>query len=119
MRIRVERHVQFSNCAIKTKQNNQLSGTVCLTSLPPDVDCVNLGKNNFEGSPNFTRLPESMKAMYLYENCFSGTIDLGNLPESMMFLDVRTNALSGTVRVPHGLMAILDGNEELTVERIE
>ena len=28
MRIRVERHVQFSNCAIKTKQNNALSGTV-------------------------------------------------------------------------------------------
>ena len=49
MRIRVERHVQFSNCAIKTKQN----------------------------------------------------------------------ALSGTVRVPHGLMASLDGNDELSVERIE
>ena len=33
MRIRVERHVQFSNCAIKTKQNT-LSGTVRVPQGP-------------------------------------------------------------------------------------
>ena len=60
-----------------------------------------------------------MKYIQLSENRFSGTIDLGNLPESMHILHVENNALSGTVRVPHGLMAILDGNDELSVERIE
>ena len=99
--------------------NNHLSDTICLTSLPPDVECVNLGKNNFEGSLDFTRLPESMRAMYLYENRFSGTIDLGNLPESMRVLDVEKNAISGTIRLPHGIVVRFDGNDELTVERIE
>ena len=37
----------------------------------------------------------------------------------MTFVNVTNNALSGTVRVPHGLRAFLDGNDELTVERIE
>ena len=78
-----------------------------------------LDKNNFEGSLDFTRLPKSMRYIQLSENRFSGTIDLGNLPESMHILYVEKNALSGTVRVPHGLMVILYGNDELTVERIE
>ena len=78
-----------------------------------------LDKNNFEGSLDFTRLPKSMRYIYLSENRFSGTVDLGNLPESMRVLDVGKNAISGTVRVPNGIDIRLDGNDELTVERIE
>ena len=78
-----------------------------------------LDKNNFEGSLDFTRLPKSMRYIKLSENRFSGTVDLGNLPESMMYLDVKTNALKGTLRVPHSEGLFLDGNDELTVERIE
>ena len=131
MRIRVERHVQFSNCAIKKKKKKkkkkQLSGTICLISLPPDVECMNLGKNNFEGSLDFTRLPESMKAMYLYENRFSGTIDLGNLPKSMTYVNVRKNALTGRVRIPPTLSCwsderethrLFEGNTDLIVEKM-
>ncbi|KNH07232.1 hypothetical protein XU18_2095 [Perkinsela sp. CCAP 1560/4] len=98
---------------------NQLSGTICLTSLPPVLETLDLGQNRFEGSLDFRRIPESVRTMQLNENRFSGTIDLGNLPESMV-LDVRQNTLSGTVRVPqHGLIVVLEGNDELTVERIE
>ena len=78
-----------------------------------------LDNNNFQGSLDFTQLPNSIRHIILAENRFSGTIDLGNLPESMEDLDVKKNALSGTVRVPHGIDICLDGNEELTVERIE
>ena len=99
--------------------DNQLSGTICLTALSPAFESMYLDKNNFEGSLDFTRLPKSMRYIQLSENRFSGTIDLGNLPESMHILYVEKNALSGTVRVPHGLMVILYGNDELTVERIE
>ena len=60
-----------------------------------------------------------MCTMNLSKNRFSGTIDSGNLPESMMYLDVRNNDISGTVRVPHGVTSGFDGNEQLTVERIE
>ena len=80
---------------------------------------MNLEKNNFEGSLDFTRLPASLRLIYLSENRFSGTIDLGNLPKSMKYLDVGNNALSGTVRVPHGIHIRFQGNDELTVERIE
>ena len=119
MRIRVERHVQFSNCAIKTKQNNQMSGTICLISLPPALKDLVLDNNNFQGSLDFTRLPKSIHQITVHENRFSGTIDLRNLPKSMTFLSVRNNALSGTVRVPRGFLSYFDGNDELTVERIE
>ena len=57
--------------------------------------------------------------MVLSENRFSGTIDFGNLPESMWDLDVKKNAISGTIRLPHGIVIRFDGNDELTVERIE
>ena len=49
----------------------------------------------------------------------TGTIDLGNLPQSMRVLDVGKNAISGTIRVPHGIHIRLNGNDEVTVERIE
>ena len=75
--------------------------------------------NNFAGSLDFTRLPKSIRNIYLSENRFSGTIDLGNLPESMWFLNVKNNALSGTLRVAHGVLAILGGNEQLRVKRVE
>ena len=80
---------------------------------------MNLGKNNLEGSLDFTRLPKSIRKMFLSENRFLGTIDLGNLPEGMWFLNVKNNAPSGTLRVPHGVLAILGGNEQLTVKRVE
>ena len=80
---------------------------------------MNLEKNNFEGSLDFTRLPKSMRYIFLYDNHFSGTIDLGNLPKSMKYLDVGKNLISGTVRVPHGIDIRFEGNDELTVERIE
>ena len=60
-----------------------------------------------------------MREMLLSRNRFSGTIDLGNLPDSMVILNVRNNALSGTVRVPYVRDILSDGNDELTVERIE
>ena len=60
-----------------------------------------------------------MRNIYLSDNRFSGTVDLGNLPESIKSLYVGKNILSGTVRVPHGIRAVFDGNEQLTVERIE
>ena len=100
-------------------KTNQLSGTICLTSLPPALDYLYLDNNNFQGSLDFTRLPKSIHQITVHENRFSGTIDLGNLPKSMTFVNFRNNAFSGTVRVPPGLRAILDGNEKLTVERIE
>ena len=75
--------------------------------------------NNFEGSLDFARLPKSIRKMDLEENRFSGTIDVGNLPESIRSLNVRHNLLSGIVRVPHGIHIRLDGNDELTVDRIE
>ena len=99
--------------------DNQLSGTICLTSLPTAFRSLHLHKNNFEGSLNFTQLPNSIRHIILTENHFSGTVNLGNLPESMRVLDIRKNAISGAVRVPHGIDIRLDGNDELTVERIE
>ena len=60
-----------------------------------------------------------MRYIELSENRFSGTVDLGNLPESINSLNVGKNILSGTVRVPHGVRAVFDGNEQLIVERIE
>ena len=99
--------------------NNQLSGTICLTSLPPALEYLHLGRNNLEGSLDFTRLPTSICEMVLSENRFSGTIDFGNLPESMGDLDAKKNAISGTIRLPHGIVIRFDGNDELTVERIE
>ncbi|KNH06774.1 leucine-rich repeat protein [Perkinsela sp. CCAP 1560/4] len=99
--------------------DNQLSGTICLTSLPPALGSLYLGRNNFEGSLYFRRLPKSIRKMVLSENRFSGTIDLGNLPQSMRVLDVGKNAISGTIRVPYGIHIRLNGNDELTVERIE
>ena len=99
--------------------NNQLSGTICLISLAPALKLLNLGKNNFEGSLDFTRLPASLRLIYLLDNRFSGTVDLRNLPESIKSLYVGKNILSGTVRVPHGVRAVFDGNEHLTVERIQ
>ena len=48
MRIRVERHVQFSNCAIKTKTNS-LSGTVDLSELPEGFKVLNLSDNELSG----------------------------------------------------------------------
>ena len=57
--------------------------------------------------------------MVLSENRFSGTIDFGNLPHSMRVLDIRKNAISGTIRAPNGIDIRLNGNDELTVERIE
>ena len=98
---------------------NHLSGTICLTSLPPALEYLYLGRNNLEGSLDFTRLPKSICEMVLSENRFSGTIDFGNLPESMWDLDVKKNAISGTIRLPHGIVIRFDGNDELTVERIE
>ena len=76
-------------------------------------------QEQLEGSLDFTRLPKSICQITSHENRFSGTIDLGNLPKSMTFVNFRNNALNGTVRVPHGLRAILEGNDDLTVERIE
>ncbi|KNH08659.1 hypothetical protein XU18_0856 [Perkinsela sp. CCAP 1560/4] len=49
MRIRVERHVQFSNCAIKkTKKNKkkQFFGSVHLTQLPAALKNLNLITNH-------------------------------------------------------------------------
>ena len=100
-------------------KTNQLSGTICLISLPPALKDLVLDNNNFQGSLDFTRLPKSMRYIYLSKNRFSGTIDLRNLPESMTFLNVRNNALSGTVRVPRGFLSYFEENDELTVERIE
>ncbi|KNH08685.1 hypothetical protein XU18_0848 [Perkinsela sp. CCAP 1560/4] len=102
-----------------TNKQNQLSGTICLISIAPAFEHMNLEKNNFEGSLDFTRLPKSMRYIFLYDNHFSGTIDFGNLPQSMRVLDIRKNAISGTVLVPHGIDIRFDGNDELTVERIE
>ena len=48
MRIRVERHVQFSNCAIKTKQNS-FSGTVDLSQLPQALEELYLSDNELSG----------------------------------------------------------------------
>ena len=50
MRIRVERHVQFSNCAIKTKQN-ALSGTIQLADLPGKIEVVYLSVNQLTANP--------------------------------------------------------------------
>ena len=50
MRIRVERHVQFSNCAIKTKQN-RLCGTVC---TPPGCDEDGESDRLFDGNTDLT-----------------------------------------------------------------
>ena len=100
-------------------KKNQLSGTICLTCLPPALEVMCLYMNNFEGSLDFARLPKSIRKMDLEENRFSGTIDVGNLPESIWCLNVRHNLLSGIVRVPHGIHIRLDGNDELTVDRIE
>ena len=100
-------------------KTNQMSGTICLTSLPPALEDLVLDNNNFQGSLDFTRLPKSIRKMFLQENRFSGTIDLRNLRKSMTFLNVRNNALSGTVRVPRGFLSYFEENEQLTVERIE
>ena len=125
MRIRVERHVQFSNCAIKTKQNNKLVGSLCLTSLPHDLERLALNHNTLHGSLDFTRLPESLVELHLNDNSFAGEIDVSHLPAEMMALDVRNNKLCVTVRTPPGLVCwvddteskrLFDGNTDLTVE---
>ncbi|KNH08590.1 leucine-rich repeat protein [Perkinsela sp. CCAP 1560/4] len=114
---------------LRYKKKNQLSGTICLTALPPALECLRLSQNNFEGSLDFRRLPNSIRRIYLEENRFSGTIDFGNLPESIRSLNVRKNALSGRVQIPPGLSCwsrgpakpahlLLEGNTDLIVKRM-
>ena len=53
MRIRVERHVQFSNCAIKKKKKkkkkNSFSGTVDLSQFPQGLQQLDLSDNELCG----------------------------------------------------------------------
>ncbi|KNH05704.1 leucine-rich repeat [Perkinsela sp. CCAP 1560/4] len=103
MRIRVERHVQFSNCAIKTKTKHQLSGSVVLTQLPSCLEYLDLASNQFTGALDLTRLPSSMCILYLYSNSFSGTVDLSQLPQKLECLTLSGNGLSGEVFISDAL----------------
>ena len=108
----------------KKKKKNQLSGAICLTSLPHTLRFLNLSENTFDGSLNLTRLPENIRSIVLCENMFSGEIDVRHLPKSLTELDVRKNRLCGTVCTPPGVHCwdgmvqtdrLFDGNTNLTV----
>ena len=74
MRIRVERHVQFSNCAIKTKQNNYFSGSLDLTRLPSSISASDFNNNRFSGTVDLSQLPQGLKRLNLFHNELSGEV---------------------------------------------
>ena len=111
----------------KNKQN-ELSGTICLTSLPPALTLLRLNKNNFTGSLDLTRLPEHLRSIRLSDNMFSGEVDVSQLPKKLKDLGAQNNRLSGTVQAPPGVFcwvdrcrtgALFDGNKDLTMENMQ
>ncbi|KNH04330.1 hypothetical protein XU18_4389 [Perkinsela sp. CCAP 1560/4] len=94
MRIRVERHVQFSNCAIKTKQKNHLSGTLDLQMLGECMIVFMVHTNHLSGSLNLTKLPHSLGSLHLHTNRFTRIVIVGALPDSASIL-LRNNPIDG------------------------
>ena len=95
MRIRVERHVQFSNCAIKTKQKQSAESLV--------LKDLYLARNQFSGSLDLTRLPRHLSGLHLNWNSFSGTVDLSQLPQGLQRLYLSNNKLTGDVFISDAL----------------
>ena len=94
MRIRVERHVQFSNCAIK---KNEFTGTVALGSLPRALTYLSLSNNRLDGAINLDALPDELTHLHLASNALTGIISSSLLPVKLEALNVANNRMEGSV----------------------
>ncbi|KNH08110.1 hypothetical protein XU18_1326 [Perkinsela sp. CCAP 1560/4] len=118
MRIRVERHVQFSNCAIKTKtKTNRLSGCVVLTRLPACLKWLIISSNQFSGGLDLTRLPPHMSVLELDNNSFAGTVDLSQLPQGIQGLYLSDNELSGEGFISDDLFDVVHVDNTTLIKR--
>ena len=81
--------------------NNQLSGTISLSTFPRNVYTVNLSNNMFFGDINFNQLNSKVRFLYLNNNQFNGTFSLSYLTNSVQAsiveLYIQNNKLSGTI----------------------
>ena len=79
---------------------NHLSGSLSLINLPPDLIELKLGHNYFSGPLTLTELPPNLQWFFLDHNNFEGSVDLHSLPHRMKLIYLHGNKLlSGSVRV--------------------
>eukprot|EP01083_Nonionella_stella_P290933 990008_1 len=76
-------------------ENNALTGTIDLTTLPSTLHLLNLGNNQFTGTTDLTDLPASLQCIMLWGNQFSGTVDLTRLPSTLQLLYLDHNQFTG------------------------
>ena len=76
--------------------NNQLTGELSLSELPPQTMDANFAHNIFTGSIDFTCLPKTLLHLYLTANKLSGIADLSHLPPEFVTLAIGCNAFAGT-----------------------
>jgi hypothetical protein len=109
----------FSKLRILNLNENQLSGSLDLTCLPPSLSLLDLSCNSFTGPIDLTKLPTGLTYLSLQRNRLSGTLDLSRLPTPLITLTLSDNCFSGTVdvaNVPTGLSSLaLSYNSRLSV----
>ena len=95
--------------------DSQLSGSIDLTQLPQRIKGVELWGNRLTGTVDLTHLPQRLNILYLHHNQFSGSIDLTKLPQGMFYLNLENNCFTGAfvaTDLPHRLdMLNAQGNQ--------
>eukprot|EP00996_Jenningsia_fusiforme_P003114 NODE_391_length_2309_cov_32.481416_g362_i0.p1 GENE.NODE_391_length_2309_cov_32.481416_g362_i0~~NODE_391_length_2309_cov_32.481416_g362_i0.p1 ORF type:complete len:412 (-),score=36.24 NODE_391_length_2309_cov_32.481416_g362_i0:298-1533(-) len=96
---------------------NQLSGSLDLTSLPTTIKQLLISTNQLTGSVDLTQLPAGMTHLWLSENQLTGSVDLTSLPVAMTNIYLHFNQLTGSVdltSLPGGMIQLLLSNNRLT-----